>query len=222
MPTTEHLLGIVFDWDGTVADSREAMFQSYRYAFRTNLGIEFPKTDAEFRTIVKMRTAEMAAAYGGDKAAQVAEAYNSYYNSEAYKGVTAFPGMASALEELKARGYSLAVATNKALERLLTDMNHVGLRGIFDALVTSEDTAERKPHPAPLLKAAEKLGIDPSRCAYLGDYSGDMIAAKAAGMTSIGVLWGRIFPEGELRAQNPDYLLDSPGQLLQLFPAKLS
>ncbi len=209
---------VVFDWDGTVVDSREAMFLSYRNAFRTHLGIEFPKTDAEFRHIVKMRTAEMAAAYGGSKAAEVAESYNRFYNSEAYAGVRVFPGMVSTLEELRARGYRLGVATNKGVERLHKDMDHLDLRGLFDAVVAAEDTAERKPHPAPLLKAAEKLGIEPARCAYVGDFSGDVVAAKAAGMTSIGVLWGRIFPEEELRAQRPDYLLQSPQQLLEVFP----
>ncbi len=208
---------VIFDWDGTVADSREAMLYSYRYTFRTNLGIEFPTTDDEFRTIVKMRTSEMAAKYGDGKADQVAADYNVYYNSEGYREGKVFPGMPFTLEQLRARGYRLGVATNKALERLLTDMDHLGLRAHFDALVTSEDSPERKPHPAPLLKAAEKLGIDPDICAYVGDFSGDIIAAKAAGMVSVGVAWGRIYPEEDLRAQNPDYLLHSPEELLQIF-----
>ena len=220
MDATRDLLGVLFDWDGTVADTREAMFRSYRYAFHTHLGIEFPKTDVEFRNIVKMRTAEMADIYGGSAAAGVAEAYNHYYNSEAYAGVRAFPGMVSTLRELKARGYRLGMATNKGLERVLTDLNHLDLHSLFETVVTSEDTAERKPHPAPLLKAAERLGIDPARCAYAGDYPGDVMAAKAAGMTSIGVLWGRIFPEEELRTQRPDYLLQSPEQLLQVFTGR--
>ena len=70
-------------------------------------------------------------------------------------------------------------------------------------IVTSDDTKERKPHPAPLLKAAEKLEMPPHLFAYVGDYAGDMLAARAAGMLAVAALWGGIFPRETLLAEHP-------------------
>ena len=81
----------------------------------------------------------------------------------------------------------------RAGQRVSADLDYLNMQGVVDNIVTSEDTVERKPHPAPLLKGAEKLGLRPAECAYIGDYEGDIIAAKAAGMVSVAALWGGMF-----------------------------
>jgi N-acetyl-D-muramate 6-phosphate phosphatase len=91
------------------------------------------------------------------------------------------------------------------------------LEGLVDVIVTSEDTVQRKPHPAPLLKAAEKLELAPELCAYVGDYRGDIIAARDAGMVSVAVLWGGMFLPETLYEERPDYVIDSPEALLDIF-----
>ncbi len=213
-----HLHGLIFDWDGTIVDSAQAMFLSYRHAYKQHLGITFPRDDADFQRLVPMRLAESSARYGGARAAAVAASYNRYYEQEGYKTGRVYSGVREMLAELRRRGYGLGVASNKSRGRIGADIAFLGIDGLFDVLVTSEDTPERKPHPAPLLKAAQQLGLPPAALAYIGDYSGDIIAAHAAGMVAIGVGWGGIFPLDTLHAARPDYMVHDPTALPALCP----
>jgi HAD superfamily hydrolase (TIGR01549 family) len=215
-----HLQGLIFDWDGTIVDSAQAMFLSYRHAYKHHLGITFPRDDADFRRLVPMRLAESSARYGGTRAAAVAAGYSRYYEQEGYKTGRVYAGVREMLSELRRRGYGLGVASNKGRGRIGVDIAFLGLDGCFDVLVTSEDTAERKPHPAPLLKAAQQLGLPPAALAYAGDYRGDILAAHAAGMFAIAVGWGGIFPLDSLQAAGPDLMVPDPAALLALCPAR--
>lgn len=211
------LRAVLFDWDGTIVDSAQAMFLSYRHAYEKHLGIVFPVDDADFRALVPMRLAESSAKFGGEKAADVAFSYNQYYEQEGYKTGRVYEGVREVLVELRRRGYPLGVASNKSWGRVGADADYLELGGLVDAFVTSEDTVQRKPHPAPLLKLAEKLQLEPQYCAYIGDYRGDIIAAREAGMVSIAVMWGGMFPTETLLAEHPDYVVERPEELLDLF-----
>ena len=216
--STANIQAILFDWDGTIVDSYEAMFQSHRHAYMKHLGIVFPRDDSDFRLMVPMRLIESTARFGGDKASDIAFSYNQYYEQEAYKLGTIYEGVREVLTELRSRGYLLGVASNKSLSRVTADMDHLQLHGLMHAIVTSEDTVQRKPHPAPLLKLAEKLQVTPQHCVYIGDYRGDVIAAREAGMLSVAVMWGTIFPTDTLLPENPTYIAHHPQDLLHLFP----
>src|SRR6478672_11401762 len=78
------LQGLLFDWDGTIVDSAEAMWLSYRYAYQKHVGIVFPRDQADFRQLVPMRLAESSARFGGAHAADVGASYNWYYEHEGY------------------------------------------------------------------------------------------------------------------------------------------
>jgi HAD superfamily hydrolase (TIGR01509 family) len=215
---TTSLKAALFDWDGTIVDSAQAMFLSYRHAYQKHLGIVFPEGDVDFRVLVPMRLAESSAKFGGEKAADIAFSYNQYYEQEGYKTGRVYEGIREVLAELRQRGYLLGVASNKSWSRVGADIDYLELHGLVDAFVTSEDTTQRKPHPAPLLKLAEKLQIDPSHCAYVGDYRGDIIAARDAGMMSVAVMWGGMFLPETLLAEHPDYVAERPEELLDIFP----
>jgi HAD superfamily hydrolase (TIGR01549 family) len=212
------LKGILFDWDGTVVDSYQPMLLSTRYAYKKHLGILFPKDEEEFRRVSPMRLMESTVLYAGEHAEAVAESYLWYYTNEGYKQGRVFDGMRETLAALRTRGYALGVVTNTSKRRISADLKHHGLLDAIDVIVTSDDTVERKPHPAPLLKGAEKLHLAPDGLAYIGDYPGDIIAAREAGMVSIAALWGGIFPIESVLAESPDYRAQVPGDLLKLFP----
>ena len=201
------LHAVLFDWDGTIVDSAEAMWLSYRHSYRTHMGIEFPSNQEEFRTLVPIRVSESAARFGGKLGPDIARSYTEHYEREAYKTGKVFTGIREVLVELRRRGYALGVASNKSWSRITADIQFLGLDGYMDKFVTSEDTAERKPHPAPLLKLAEKLELPPTVCAYIGDYRGDIAAAKAAGMLAVAVLWGGMFDPQTLLAEQPEYVI---------------
>ena len=104
-----------------------------------------------------------------------------------------FPGVAELLEELGKRGLRWGVVTNKSTRFTEEILVHLELKP--DCVACGDTTPHLKPHPAPLLHAAEQLGLAPGRCAYLGDDLRDMKAARAAGMRPIAVEWGYHHPD---------------------------
>jgi N-acetyl-D-muramate 6-phosphate phosphatase len=104
-----------------------------------------------------------------------------------------FPGMAELLRELAARDIRWGVVTNKATRFTERILAHLQLKP--DCVACGDTTAHLKPHPAPLLHAAEQLNLPPAGCWFLGDDLRDMKAARAAGMRPIAVDWGYHHPE---------------------------
>lgn len=210
--------GLLFDWDGTIVDSRLSMFLSMQYAYQKHVGILFPRDEEEFRRIAPMRMVEHAAIYAKEHAAAVAESYIWYYANEGHKKGNIFPGMRETLAELRKRGYALGVVTNTTRQRMQADLDHLQLANAIDSIVTADETTERKPHPAPLLKGAEKLQLAPRELAYIGDFSGDILAAHAAGMLSVAALYGGVYLIESVLAAQPTCTIQTPPDLLNLFP----
>ena len=125
-----------------------------------------------------------------------------------------FPGMAPLLEALGRRGIAWGIVTNKATR--LTECL-VPLLGVQPACVVCGDsTPHLKPHPAPLLLAAERLKLDPGDCLYVGDDLRDVQAARAAGMRSAAVEYGYHGTDNEgPRAWNADIVISHPQELLE-------
>lgn len=113
----------------------------------------------------------------------------------------------------KDRGYAVGVYTHSPEKYAVELLRVHGIRP--DALVTGSDGYTPKPAPNGLIAIARQLGIEPGRCAYVGDSVADFGAAAAAGMRSVGVDWARRSPES-WRLGWPDYTVDRPGRLLQL------
>ncbi|MFI4913580.1 MAG: phosphoglycolate phosphatase [Steroidobacterales bacterium] len=125
-----------------------------------------------------------------------------------------FPGFRQVLQTLQAAHIPWGVVTNKPgwlAEPLLQEL---GLLAHCGALICGDTLPERKPHPRPLLVAAERIGVAPARCLYLGDALRDIQAARAAGMVALVASFG-YFAATDDPAQWPaDAWIDSPLQLL--------
>ena len=125
-----------------------------------------------------------------------------------------FPGIAALLEALAQRGIAWGIVTNKSSRFAEAIVPQLGVRPA--CLVCGDSTPHLKPHPAPLLLAAEHLELEPAQCLYLGDDLRDVQAARAAGMRSAAVEWGYHGTETEgPRAWNADLLLSQPNDLLE-------
>ncbi len=101
-----------------------------------------------------------------------------------------FDGVADMLDALDADGARWGIVTNKPeyLARLILPQQHWQDR--CAVLVGGDSLPQRKPHPLPLLHAAQLMGVSAPHCVYVGDDERDIIAARAAGMRSIAALWG--------------------------------
>ena len=196
----------LFDFDGTLVDTTDLIYQSMRHATGEVLGREISR-DVLMANVGQPLPRQMELL-----SAEHAEALlNSYrlHNEENHDAlIREFPGVEESLARLKAAGVRVGVVTSK--RRFSVDMalkKFPGLGDVVDQWVTMEDTTEHKPRPEPLLKGLETLGNVPrEQAAYVGDSPFDVTAAKAAGVESVAVSWGA-FSEDALRAAEPDQLV---------------
>ncbi len=119
------------------------------------------------------------------------------------------PGVSEMLESLSKR-YHLGVVTNRAPRETFAFLEQYRLRELFGAVTTRQDAPRFKPHPAPLLHAAQTLGVPIERCVLVGDTAFDVQAARAAGAHVVGVLCGFGEPDD---LEGADLILHHTAQL---------
>ena len=203
---------VLFDLDGTVIDSGAIILASMRHAADTVLRRQIP--DRELLAAVGgPGLIEQMRALDADRVDELVDCYRAH-NEPLHCDLEACAGMADALETLKAEGRKLGIVTAKRRLTVELAWQTVPLSHYFDVVVGADDTERHKPHPDPLLHALDRLGSKPSDAAYVGDSPFDIQAAKAAGMTAIGVTWGRIHDAERLERENPDALVHTAEELL--------
>ncbi|WP_018142219.1 phosphoglycolate phosphatase [Thioalkalivibrio sp. ALJ7] len=130
-----------------------------------------------------------------------------------------YPGVREGLDQLKAAGYRLGCVTNKAERFTVPLLREKGILDDFEIVVAGDALPQKKPDPAPLLHAAEKLGVDPSEALMVGDSKSDVKAARAAGFQIVCMTYG--YNHGnDIRDENPDAVLDRLDELPSLLPAR--
>ncbi|CAB5082245.1 Phosphoglycolate phosphatase (EC [Olavius algarvensis associated proteobacterium Delta 3] len=141
--------------------------------------------------------------------------YLSEYLAIEHPRALPYDGIPDLLDNLSARGFRLAVLSNKshpATVRCVTEL----LGGwTFDAVLGLRENVPRKPDPAGALEIAGKLAVAVNQCLFIGDTATDMHTATASGMIPVGVLWG-FRPAEELRQAGARFLIERPVELLEL------
>jgi len=204
---------VLFDLDGTVVDSGPIILASMRHATREVLGTEH--TDDELMQAVGGPGLEaQLSVFGPDDVDELVRVYRAH-NEPLHDTLEAFAGMEDVLVRLQAEGRRLGVVTAKRRSTVELAFASVPLGHLFETVVGGDETEKHKPDPEPLLLAAERMGVDPSQAAYVGDSPFDVGAAKAAGMYAIAVTWGRIHDRSRLERAEPDAIVDSPEELLE-------
>ena len=126
-----------------------------------------------------------------------------------------YPGVVEGLDYLQQAGYKLGCVTNKAEQFTVPLLKALGIFDRFGIVVSGDTLAEKKPHPLPLLHAAEFFGVKPEKALMLGDSMSDVKAARAAGFQIICMSYG--YNHGiDIRDSNPDAVLDSMAELQSL------
>lgn len=181
----------LFDWDGTLLDSREALLDAWHGATEEVLGRRFPDGPEDERLVFTLGGADLFPRVGGDPETtrHLTATFQRHYEDTGAH-VRAFPGVTDLLAALRRAGTRVAVITSKARRRFDLDARRIGVDGLVEVAVCAEDTAARKPDPAPVLHALEALGVAPGEAAMAGDTPVDVGAALAAGVRPVGVAWG--------------------------------
>lgn len=206
---------IIFDNDGTVADTRALILPSMRHTTKVCLGKVFD--DEKYASQVGIPLVDQVSQYTDDVdlQAKMVKVYREYNEAHHDSEIEGFKGCAEALEEMKNAGLTLAVATSKLRTICSRGLKILGIDKFMSTVVGAEDTELHKPHGEPITFTAKKLGFDLGQCAYVGDAPFDIQAAKDAGVTSIGVTWG-FFDEETLKNEGADHICHTFDELTRL------
>ena len=198
---------MLFDWDGTLLDSYDADSRAYLAMFRA-LGIHWTLADLERHYSPNWHRVYRAARLPRARWDDADRLWSAAYAKE---NPRLLPSARSVLRALS-RQFRLGIVTSGNRRRVRGQLRTFELTGYFSACVFAEDTAKRKPHPAPLKLALAKLRVSRDDSVYVGDTPEDMEMAARAGVRAIGVRGP--FPSARrLRAANPDALLNSIREL---------
>jgi phosphoglycolate phosphatase len=147
------------------------------------------------------------------------DAFLDHYAAAIAVHTKLFTGAERVLDEIERRRLVWGVVTNKASRFTLPLLERLALASRPHVVVCGDTTAQAKPHPAPLLHAAGKLGVDAASCVYVGDAERDVVAARAAGMSSLVATYGYIASEVALDSWATDGYIDSLPALLDWLPS---
>ena len=189
---------ILFDFDGTLADTAPDLGAAANRQ-RVRAGLEplplevlRPYSSAGARGLLRCALNLMPTDEGY-------EAHRVQFLKDYEAAMTVdtclFDGVPELLAQIKSEGMSWGIVTNKATYLATPIVNALGLAQDCAVLVCGDTTAHSKPHPLPLLHAAQQAGYSVERCLYVGDDLRDIQAAQAAGMPSIAAAYGYCGPE---------------------------
>jgi pyrophosphatase PpaX len=205
---------VLFDLDGTVLDSHGLILASWRHV-RDTFGLT--GDDAAFQAEIGRPLVSIFERWATDAAHRDAlvAAYREHNDRVHDAMVVAFPGIAALLGALAAQGVALAVVTSKSRSFALRGLRVGGLSDRFGTIVAADDTVLHKPHPEPVHRALDAVGVSASRALMVGDAAYDILAGHAAGTDTAGVTWGGS-TAAQLRAAGADHLVSTPAELAAL------
>jgi pyrophosphatase PpaX len=202
---------LLFDLDGTLIDSIGLLLECMHHAFEPRS--RRPTTAQWVAGIGTPLRTQLAEWCDGDADVEsLVTRYREYQDLHLERLTTPFPGVLDTLAWARATGHPLAVVTSKGRGMTARSLEHVGLAGAFDAIVTFEETERHKPLPDPVWLACERLGVEPANALFVGDSPHDMYAGRAAGARTAAALWGP-FTREELAPAVPTHWLTSMAEL---------
>ncbi len=203
---------IVFDLDGTLADTGADLIEAANTCFRRRGHGDVLDPAADRATAFRGARAMLALGFGRVNGVAVEEDIKaeyplllSAYGDNLDRHTTLYPGVVGALEQLLAQGHRTAICTNKPEALAHELIARLGVRDLFGALIGADTLPVRKPDPLPYREAVERAGGKVESSALIGDTETDRECARAAGVISVLVTFG---PEGrDVERLRPEALL---------------
>lgn len=204
---------VLFDLDGTVANTNELIYESFRRLFYDKMNM--PVEDEVIYSLFGEPLEKSLRKYTEDTK-ELTTYFRSFNEKNHDEMIKPFEGVKEALSILKSQGLKLGIVTSKRERMARRSLEVLGLTSYFDVVVTPEYTKEHKPQAEPLLKACELLGgILPGNTIMVGDSSYDILCGNSAGATSVAVSYTLINPEAINKAE-PDFIVDDLRELVDI------
>jgi phosphoglycolate phosphatase len=124
-----------------------------------------------------------------------------------------YPGVAQTLAQLKTQQYHIAVVTNKPNAFIQPILNQLKIKDCIDFVIGGDDLDNKKPHPQQLQHTCQHFGVSPAQAVMIGDSKNDILAAKAANISSIGLSYGYNYGE-DINLHQPDFSCDHFAEIM--------
>ena len=210
---------VLFDLDGTLIDSAPDLGAAAD-RMRTDRGLASLPLD-QYRPMAGAGARGMIGIAFGLKPedagfAPLRDEFFANYEACMTERTYAFDGVAELIARISSAGLKWGVVTNKSQRFTVPLTSAMPLFSSAQVIVSGDTTPYSKPHPAPLLEAARLLDVPPGRCVYVGDDERDIIAGRAAGMSTVAAAYGYLGASAETADWKADATIVLPAALLKL------
>jgi N-acetyl-D-muramate 6-phosphate phosphatase len=209
---------VLFDLDGTLLDTAPDMIVALNTLLgqqgREPLPYALARTQVSHGSTGMLKQAFPEVAQG-DEFEQLRKRFLSLYSERLAQDTALFAGCDTVLDTLAEENIAWGIVTNKPAFLTEPLLKALGLAQRAGCVVSGDTLPERKPHPAPLLHAAQLLALPPQQCVYVGDAQRDVQSARAAGMQVLLALYGYLGPDDRPDTWQADAQIQSPMEILQ-------
>ena len=205
----QKIRGILFDFDGTLANTIDLIVAAFEHTFNVCLGRQFTREEIVSGFGLPLGEAMAQYAPTPDMVQVMRDVYRDFNIAHHDEMIKTIPGVSEAVAQLAASGYKMAVVTSKKTPMAHRGLKCCGLDKYITTVVGCDDTAHNKPHPEPMLAGARLLGLAPEECICIGDSPFDLQSGHDAGAVTVAVRYTSFAWEKMLAEGSPDYVIDN-------------
>ena len=207
--------GIVFDFDGTLANTLPVIFACYDYSTEKVLGKKADRAPF-IETFGQPLYIYLTSIFGEEEGSRICDEYRAYQEIHHDELIRPFPGVKETLEQLRQMHIPMAVVTSKSTPTCRRGAKCLGIEHFFTAVIGADEVQHPKPDPEPTQMALRKLGTKPEDTLCVGDAPYDIMSAKTAGCYTAAVEYTQFDLRKFKTMVTPDYWLKDLPALLPL------
>ncbi|EKU43699.1 pyrophosphatase ppaX [Lysinibacillus fusiformis ZB2] len=204
------LRAIIFDVDGTILDTEQAILQSLQRTLRKETQKDYPFEALRFALGIPGKDALQR--LNVDDIEAVHQKWSAAVLDFSHE-VAVFESLEDVIQHLATKPLQLGIVTSKTAQEVEDEFEPFGLSEYFQHIVSASDTVKHKPHPEPLLKCLDALQVAPEEAIYIGDSIYDFQCAKQAGAKFALAHWGA---KSTIGFEEADYVFYEPKDILAI------
>lgn len=209
---------IIFDFDGTLADSGDCGFLATQKAFEEMNLPEPSRQQIDYYMGIPIEQSFQELSnhqLNEEQFTKLLSEFRAAYKKIEEQTLTVFPQIHEVLQNLQSLNFSLFVVSSKKSDVLFRNLQNLNLTHYFTDWIGSDQVSHYKPHPEGILQIFERHGLNPGDCVMVGDAIFDLQMGKAANCKTVGVAWGS-HSKLELLKEEPTFFADQVIDLMQI------